>query len=171
MLTITDLTFSLAGRKLFDSASCRVPDRSRLGLVGRNGTGKTTLFKLIEGELALDGGSIDVRKGARIGGVKQEVPAGPEALLDIVLSADRERASLLAEADTATDANRIAEIHTRLADIEAHSAEARAASILSGLGFDAKAQTRAAAEFSGGWRMRVALAAVLFAAPDLLLLD
>lgn len=171
MLTITDLTFSLAGRKLFDGASCRVPDGARIGMVGRNGTGKTTLFKLIEGEYALDGGSIDVRKGARIGGVKQEVPAGPEALLDIVLAADRERASLLAEADTATDANRIAEIHTRLADIEAHSAEARAASILSGLGFDAQAQKRAAAEFSGGWRMRVALASVLFSSPDLLLLD
>lgn len=171
MLTITDLTFSLAGRKLFDGTSCRVPDRARLGLVGRNGTGKTTLFKLIEGEYAVDGGSIDVRKGARIGGVKQEVPAGPEALLDIVLSADRERAALLAEADTATDAARIADIHTRLADIEAHSAEARAASILSGLGFDSKAQARAAAEFSGGWRMRVALASVLFSRPDLLLLD
>ncbi|WP_340110265.1 ABC-F family ATP-binding cassette domain-containing protein [Pikeienuella sp. HZG-20] len=171
MLTITDLTFNLAGRRLFDGASMRAPDRSRIGLVGRNGTGKTTLFKLIEGEYAADGGTIELRRGARIGGVKQEAPAGPEALIEIVLAADRERAGLLAEAETATDPTRIAEIQIRLADIEAHSAEARAASILSGLGFDADAQARAAAEFSGGWRMRVALAAVLFSAPDLLLLD
>ncbi len=171
MLTITDLGFTLAGRRLFEGASMRAPDRARIGLVGRNGTGKTTLFKLIEGEHSPDAGSIDIRKGARIGGVKQEVPAGPEPLLDIVLAADRERAALLAEAETATDPHRIGEIHARLADIEAHSAEARAASILQGLGFDAAAQARAASEFSGGWRMRVALAAVLFSAPDLLLLD
>ncbi|MEX2519000.1 MAG: ABC-F family ATP-binding cassette domain-containing protein [Paracoccaceae bacterium] len=171
MLTINDLTFNLGGHRLFDGASMRAPDRARIGLVGRNGTGKTTLFKLIEGEYAADGGTIDLRRGARIGGVKQEVPAGPEPLLDIVLAADRERASLLAEAEWATDPTRIADIQLRLADIEAHSAEARAASILSGLGFDAEAQARAAAEFSGGWRMRVALASVLFSAPDLLLLD
>ncbi|MFN3259038.1 MAG: ABC-F family ATP-binding cassette domain-containing protein [Pikeienuella sp.] len=171
MLQINDLGFTLAGRRLFEGASMRAPDRARIGLVGRNGTGKTTLFKLIEGEHSPDAGSIEIRKGARIGGVKQEVPAGPEPLLDIVLAADRERASLLAEAEIATDPHRIGEIHARLADIEAHSAEARAASILQGLGFDSVAQARAASEFSGGWRMRVALAAVLFSAPDLLLLD
>lgn len=171
MLTITDLSFTMAGRPLFSGATARAPDGSRIGLVGRNGAGKTTLFRIIEGELQPDGGSVEVRKGARIGGVKQEVPAGPEPLLDIVLSADRERAGLLAEAETATDPERIANIQLRLADIEAHSAEARAASILSGLGFDGKAQARAAAEYSGGWRMRVALASVLFSAPDLLLLD
>ncbi|MEM7270724.1 MAG: ABC-F family ATP-binding cassette domain-containing protein [Pseudomonadota bacterium] len=171
MLTISDLTFSLGGRQLFDGASARAPYRSRIGLVGRNGTGKTTLFRLIEGELTADGGSIELRKGARIGGVKQEAPAGPDSLLDIVLSADRERDALLAEAEIAEDPNRIAEIQLRLTDIEAHSAEARASVILSGLGFDSAAQARAAAEFSGGWRMRVALAAVLFSRPDLLLLD
>ncbi|MEM7544625.1 MAG: ABC-F family ATP-binding cassette domain-containing protein [Pseudomonadota bacterium] len=171
MLTITDLTFTLAGRRLIEGATMRAPDRSRIGLVGRNGTGKTTLFKLIEGEYQPDEGSIEVRKGARIGGVKQEVPAGPDPLLDIVLAADRERAALLAEAETATDPTRISDIQLRLTDIAAHSAEARAASILSGLGFDAAAQARAAAEFSGGWRMRVALASVLFSSPDLLLLD
>ncbi|MFV0303296.1 MAG: ABC-F family ATP-binding cassette domain-containing protein [Paracoccus sp. (in: a-proteobacteria)] len=171
MLTISNLGFTLAGRRLFDGATMRAPDRARIGLVGRNGTGKTTLFRLIEGELTPDAGSIEIRRGARIGGVKQEVPAGPQPLIEIVLEADRERAGLLAEAETATDPNRIAEIQLRLADIEAHSAEARAATILSGLGFDAEAQSRAAAEFSGGWRMRVALAAVLFSAPDLLLLD
>ena len=171
MLTVTDLTFTLAGRRLIEGASFRAPNGARIGLVGRNGSGKTTLFRLIEGELAADEGSIEIRRGARIGGVKQEVPAGPSPLLDSVLAADRERAALLAEAETATDGGRIAEIQTRLADIGAHSAEARAASILNGLGFDAAAQARAAAEFSGGWRMRVALAAVLFSAPDLLLLD
>ncbi len=171
MLTITDLTFTLAGRRLIEGATMRAPDRSRIGLVGRNGTGKTTLFKLIEGEYQPDTGSVEVRKGARIGGVKQEVPAGPDPLIDIVLAADRERSSLLAEAEIATDPNRIAEIQLRLTDIEAHSAEARAASILSGLGFDSAAQARAASEFSGGWRMRVALASVLFSSPDLLLLD
>ena len=171
MLTVTDLTFTLGGRRLIEGASFRAPDRARIGLVGRNGTGKTTLFRLIEGELTPDEGTIDLRRGARIGGVKQEVPAGPEPLLDIVLAADRERAALMAEAEVAEDPHRIAEIQTRLADIDAHSAEARAASILNGLGFDSAAQARAAAEFSGGWRMRVALAAVLFSAPDLLLLD
>ncbi|MEO1611427.1 MAG: ABC-F family ATP-binding cassette domain-containing protein, partial [Pseudomonadota bacterium] len=171
MLTVTDLTFTMGGRRLIEGASFRAPDRARIGIVGRNGAGKTTLFRLIEGELTPDEGTIDLRRGARIGGVKQEVPAGPEPLLDIVLAADRERAALMAEAETATDAHRIAEIQTRLTDIDAHSAEARAASILNGLGFDAAAQARAAAEFSGGWRMRVAFASVLFSAPDLLLLD
>ena len=171
MLTIDDLTFAMAGRRLFEGASARVPDGARVGLVGRNGTGKTTLFRLIEGDLGPDEGSIAVRRGARIGGVAQEAPAGPEALLDIVLAADRERAALLAEAEVAEDAGRISEIQLRLADIEAHSAEARASSILGGLGFDSAAQGRPAAEFSGGWRMRVALAAVLFSRPDLLLLD
>ncbi|MEO0361424.1 MAG: ABC-F family ATP-binding cassette domain-containing protein [Pseudomonadota bacterium] len=171
MLTVTDLTFTMGGRRLIEGASFRAPEKARIGLVGRNGTGKTTLFRLIEGDLTPDEGSIEIRRGARIGGVAQEVPAGPEALLDIVLAADRERAALLAEAETAADPERIAEIQLRLTDIEAHSAEARASSILSGLGFDVAAQGRAAAEFSGGWRMRVALAAVLFSRPDLLLLD
>jgi ATP-binding cassette subfamily F protein 3 len=171
MLTISDMTFTLAGRRLFDGASARVPDNAKVGLVGRNGAGKSTLFRLIEGVYEPDQGSIEVRAGARIGGVAQEAPATRDSLIDTVLAADIERAALMAEAETATDAHRIAEIQTRLADIEAHSAEARAASILSGLGFDATAQARPCAEFSGGWRMRVALAAVLFARPDLLLLD
>ncbi|MEL7416627.1 MAG: ABC-F family ATP-binding cassette domain-containing protein, partial [Pseudomonadota bacterium] len=140
-------------------------------LVGRNGSGKTTLFRLIRGELSLDGGSVEVARGARIGGVAQEAPASDESLIDTVLKADTERDALLREADTATDPNRIAEIQLRLTDIDAHSAEARAASILTGLGFDTEAQARACKEFSGGWRMRVALAAVLFSRPDVLLLD
>ncbi|MEL6773973.1 MAG: ABC-F family ATP-binding cassette domain-containing protein [Pseudomonadota bacterium] len=171
MLTIQDLGFAMAGRPLFEGASARLPQRARVGLVGRNGAGKTTLFRLIRGELSPDAGTIALPPRARLGGVAQEVPGDARTLIEVVLEADEERARLLAEADHATDPARIAEIQTRLTDIEAHSAEARAAAILSGLGFDAAAQARATSEFSGGWRMRVALAAVLFSAPDLLLLD
>ncbi|MGG7566364.1 ABC-F family ATP-binding cassette domain-containing protein [Rhodovulum sp. DZ06] len=171
MLQIRDLSFTLAGRPLLQGASATVPANKTVGVVGRNGTGKTTLFKLIRGDFALDSGEIEIPRGWRIGGVAQEVPAGPDPLIEIVLRADAERAALLAEAETAEDPHRIAEIQLRLADIDAHSAEARAAAILSGLGFDSAAQARPAAEYSGGWRMRVALAAVLFSRPDLLLLD
>jgi ATP-binding cassette subfamily F protein 3 len=171
MLTISDLTFRMAGRTLIDDASVSIHDGAKVGLVGRNGTGKTTLFNLITGELSPESGTIEVPRGARIGRVAQEAPGTDVALIDFVLAADVERSRLLAEAETATDPHRIAEIQLRLADIEAHSAEARAATILSGLGFDADDQRRPCADFSGGWRMRVALAAVLFSAPDLLLLD
>jgi len=171
MLTITDLTYRIAGRLLLDQASLTIPTGHRIALVGRNGTGKSTLLRLIGGELAADSGDIQVPQGHRIGWVRQEAPAGSATLLETVLAADVERTGLLAEAETATDPDRIAEIHTRLADIEAHSAESRAARILSGLGFDAAAQQRPCSDFSGGWRMRVALAAVLFTEPDLLLLD
>jgi ATP-binding cassette subfamily F protein 3 len=142
-----------------------------VGLVGRNGTGKSTLFNVITGDIASESGRVTLRARATIGRLAQEAPNGPEPLVEVVLAADKERAALLAEADTATDPARIAEIHTRLADIGAHSAPARAAAILSGLGFSAEDQQRPCTEFSGGWRMRVALAAVLFAEPDLLLLD
>jgi ATP-binding cassette, subfamily F, member 3 len=142
-----------------------------MGLVGRNGTGKSTLFRLIRGEITPENGDARVQKGARIGWVAQEAPGGDESLMDVVLAADTERAALLVEAETATDPHRIAEIQTRLADIESHTAEARAGSILSGLGFTGEEQRRPCREFSGGWRMRVALAATLFARPDCLLLD
>ncbi|SES96994.1 ABC-F family ATP-binding cassette domain-containing protein [Oceanicella actignis] len=171
MLVIRDLSFSLAGNPLFDSASATIPEGRKVGVVGRNGAGKTTLFRLIRGELTPDAGQIEVPRGARIGGVEQEAPATADSLLDTVLAADAERAALLARAEVAQDPAEIAAIQTRLADIGAHSAEARAAAILNGLGFDAAAQARPCAEFSGGWRMRVALAAVLFSRPDLLLLD
>ena len=139
--------------------------------MGRNGAGKTTLFRLIRGDLSPEGGAVIVPKGLRVGSVEQEAPGGAESLIEFVLEADVERAALIAEAETATDPERIAEIQTRLVDIDAHTAPARAARILKGLGFDETAQGRALAEFSGGWRMRVALAAVLFSGPDLLLLD
>ena len=171
MLHINDLTFRIEGRMLFDQATFALPAKAKMGLVGRNGTGKSTLFRIIRGELSPESGSSNLKKGARMGWVAQEAPGGEDSLIDVVLAADLERSELLAEAETATDPNRIAEIQTRLADIEAHSAEARAGSILSGLGFSGTDQRRACKEFSGGWRMRVALAATLFARPDLLLLD
>jgi ATP-binding cassette subfamily F protein 3 len=171
MLTINDLSLRIAGRLLLEHASLTLPAGTKAGLVGRNGTGKTTLFRAITGDLASETGSIELPKNTRIGQVAQEAPGTDEPLIDIVLKADKERAALLEEERTATDPHRIAEIHVRLADIDAHSAEARAATILSGLGFDDDAQRRPASSFSGGWRMRVALAAVLFSQPDLLLLD
>lgn len=171
MLVIDDLSIRIAGRLLIDGASVRIPDGARVGLVGRNGTGKTTLFHVITGELPAEHGTVSFGARERIGRLAQEAPAGPEPLIEIVLAADRERTALLAEAETATNPHRIAEIQTRLADIGAHSAPARAAAILSGLGFSHDAQQRPAAEFSGGWRMRVALAAMLFSEPDILLLD
>ncbi len=171
MLHINDLSYRIQGRPLFEHATAGIPDGHKVGLVGRNGTGKTTLLRLIAGEIHADDGAISFPKNATIAHVSQEAPGGPETLLETVLAAHSELAALSAEAETAEDAHRIAEIHTRLSDIDAHSAPARAARILSGLGFDEAAQARPCAEFSGGWRMRVALAGALFAAPDILLLD
>jgi ATP-binding cassette subfamily F protein 3 len=171
MLHINDLTYRIEGRPLFEQATAAISDGWKVGFVGRNGTGKSTLLRLIREEIHPDAGEISLRKNRRLGGVEQEAPASGHSLIETVLAADSERAALLAEAETAEDPVRISEIHTRLADIDAHSAEARAGEILSGLGFSADDQKRPCAEFSGGWRMRVALAGVLFAAPDLLLLD
>ncbi|WP_417728415.1 ABC-F family ATP-binding cassette domain-containing protein [Roseovarius sp.] len=171
MLHIDDITYSVAGRTLIENASASIPDGHKVGIVGRNGTGKTTLFRLIRGELALEGGSINLPPRARIGGVAQEVPGNEVSLLQTVLSYDTERTELMEESERSTDGARIAEIQTRLADIDAWSAEARAASILKGLGFNDDEQLMPCSAFSGGWRMRVALAGVLFSQPDLLLLD
>ncbi|SEM76506.1 ABC-F family ATP-binding cassette domain-containing protein [Palleronia pelagia] len=171
MLRIHDITYAVAGRTLFEGASATIPEGHKVGVVGRNGTGKTTLFKLIRGELVLESGSIGLPSRARIGGVRQEVPSSDVSLLDTVLAADTERAGLMAEAETATDAGRIAEIQTRLADIDAWSGEARATQLLRGLGFTQAEIAMPCSAFSGGWRMRVALAGVLFSQPDVLLLD
>ncbi len=171
MLHINDLTYRIEGRVLIDGATVGLPTGHKVGLVGRNGVGKTTLLKIISGDLAPDAGSITVPRSARIGHVAQEAPGGEVSLIDWVLAADTERAQLLDEAEHAHDAHRIAEIHERLNDIGAHAAPARAAQILAGLGFDENAQQRPCGTLSGGWRMRVALAAILFLEPDVLLLD
>ena len=171
MLRLTDITYSIEGRTLIENANVVIPTGHKVGLVGRNGTGKTTLFRIIRGEMVLDTGDVDIPKGWKIGGVSQEVPGNEVSLIDTVLSADVERSNLLAESETATDPGRIADIQTRLTDIDAWSAEARASSILKGLGFTDAEQKMPCSAFSGGWRMRVALAAVLFSEPDLLLLD
>jgi len=171
MLHLNDLTYRLGPRLLIDQATVALPPNAKVGLVGRNGTGKTTLFRIILGELATESGGVGLPKNVRIGAVSQEAPGGPESLIEVVLAADTERNALLAEAETTEDPMRRADIEMRLVDIGAYSAEARAASILHGLGFDAAQQRRPCSSFSGGWRMRVALAAVLFTEPDLLLLD
>jgi ATP-binding cassette subfamily F protein 3 len=171
MLRINQLVYRIAGRTLFDDTSVHLPAGHRIGLVGRNGSGKSTLLHLVEGGLQADGGSLERRAGSRLASLAQEAPSGPSSLIDTVLAADLERNALLDEAESALAPGRIAEIHTRLADIGAHTAAARAAAILAGLGFTQAELARPLDDFSGGWRMRVALAATLFLEPDLLLLD
>jgi ATP-binding cassette subfamily F protein 3 len=171
MLSINDITVRLGGRTILDRSTAALPPGSRVGLIGRNGAGKSTLMKVVAGLLEADEGSADLPKAARMGYIAQETPAGPETPFETVLAADTERAALLHDAETTSDHHRLGEIHERLNAIGAHAAPARAARILVGLGFDEAAQQRPLDSFSGGWRMRVALAALLFSAPDLLLLD
>tara|TARA_R110001599_G_scaffold183303_1_gene376474 strand:+ start:2302 stop:4182 length:1881 start_codon:yes stop_codon:yes gene_type:complete len=171
MLNFSNITVRLGGTVILDGATAALPPGARVGMIGRNGAGKSTLMKVIAGMLEPDDGSVDMPKDARMGYIAQEAPAGQDSPLDTVLAADVERASLLAEAETAADPHRIGEIHERLNMIEAHSAPARAAKILIGLGFDEAAQQQPMDSFSGGWRMRVALAALLFSQPEMLLLD
>src|SRR6202522_513154 len=171
MLSISDISVRIAGRLLINHSSAQIVPGARVGFVGRNGVGKSTLFSAIRGELPTETGTITIPPRWRVGSLAQEAPDGPESLVNVVLKADLEREALMHEAETAHDPTRIADIQTRLVDIDAHSAPARVAAILSGLGFSTADQARSCSEFSGGWRMRVALAATLFAAPDLLLLD
>ena len=171
MLQLSNIFYSIQGKPIFENASAVIPTGHKVGIVGRNGTGKTTLFKLIRKSLTPDSGKIEIPKYYKIGGVEQEAPACETSLLQTVLEADIERTQLLKEVDDCKDGKRITNIYQRLEDINAYSAEARASSILSGLGLDNEAQQRPCHEFSGGWRMRVALGAVLFSNPDLLLLD
>ncbi len=170
MLIIKDLVFDAWGRRFFDGASVTLPPGAKVGLVGRNGSGKTTLFRLVLGELAAGDGEIILPKRARIASVDQEHPASPTPLLEAVLAADEERAALTAELATAAP-ERLGDIYARLSEIGADRAPSRAAEILAGLGFSRADLTRPMAEFSGGWRMRVAMAAALFAEPEILLLD
>jgi len=171
MLTIQDLTYRVGGRTLLDKASLSISAGHRVGLVGPNGVGKSTLFKLITGELIADSGDIGLIKNTTIGWVKQDLPEDDTPLIDVVLAADAERAALMLEAETVHDPDRMGYIYTRLDEISAYDAPSRAATILSGLGFNEEAQNRPISDFSGGWRMRVALAATLFRRPNLLMLD
>lgn len=171
MLSIQDLTYRVGGRLLLDGVSVNIPAGHRVGLVGPNGTGKSTLFRLIAGEIAPDGGEISLIKGATLGMVRQDLPDDETTLIDVVLAADKERTALLKESETAEDPERISYIFERLNEIDAYDAPSRAASILSGLGFTEVAQNSAISSFSGGWRARVALAAALFLQPSVLLLD
>jgi len=171
MLNLTDITVRLGGRTIIDGATAKLPPRSRVGLIGRNGAGKTTLVRVIAGMLEPDTGSVDMPRGSRLGYIAQEAPAGAATPFETVLAADTERAALMHEAETSHDPDRLGEIHERLNAIDAHTAPSRAARILVGLGFDEEAQHRPLDSFSGGWRMRVALASLLFSQPDLLLLD
>ena len=150
MLKIQNLFFAIDGKPLLQNASAVIPTGHKVGIVGRNGTGKTTLFRLIRKEWEADSGQIDLPSGFRVGGVDQEAPASDLSLLETVLAADHERSQLIADADIVTDADRLGQIHARLVDIDAYSAEARAASILAGLGFDRHAQARPCKQFSGG---------------------
>lgn len=171
MLRIDTITYRIGARTLLDQASAAINPGHSVGLVGRNGSGKTTLLRLITGELEPDNGGSETPTAWRVGVSAQEAPGGRQSLIDTVLGADKELAGLMAEAETAEDPHRIAEIHARLHDKAAHAAPARAARILAGLGFDEAAQQKPCDDFSGGWRMRVALASLLFSEPDLLLLD
>ncbi|MBN2529636.1 MAG: ABC-F family ATP-binding cassette domain-containing protein [Deltaproteobacteria bacterium] len=171
MLQINELSFAIGGRDIFTKASARIPRGKKVGIVGHNGCGKTTLLKLITGVLDIEGGRIDIQKKCMVGTVSQDAPSGSQTPLENVLAADRERSELMQMAKVEADSHKIAHIHERLLDIDAHSAPARAATILAGLGFNDDMQHRPLSSFSGGWRMRVSLAGALFAQPDLLLLD
>ncbi|MDF8335332.1 ABC-F family ATP-binding cassette domain-containing protein [Novosphingobium cyanobacteriorum] len=171
MLTIKGITIRLGGRTIIDRASATIPPGWKVGLVGRNGAGKSTLMKALMGQIDPDDGDIDLPRRARLGYIAQEAPTGTATPFDTVLAADVERAALMEESETCTDADRLADIHERLIAIDAWTAPARAARILLGLGFDEGMQAQPLDSFSGGWKMRVALAALLFSAPDVLLLD
>jgi len=171
MLSLNGITVRLGGRSILDGASAALPPRSRVGLVGRNGAGKSTLVRVIAGLLDPDEGAAEMPRGSRLGYIAQEAPAGSATPFETVLAADEERARLLDEAEHSSDPHRLGEVHERLNAIDAHAAPSRAARILVGLGFDEDMQHRPLDSFSGGWRMRVALAALLFSGPDLLLLD
>jgi len=171
MLSFNDIIVRLGGRTILDRAGAALPPRARVGLIGRNGAGKSTLMKAIIGQIEPDTGSIDMPRGARLGYIAQEAPSGDATPFETVLAADTERAALLEESETCEDPDRLGDVHERLLAIDAYSAPARAGRILVGLGFDEEMQNRPLDSYSGGWKMRVALGALLFSAPDLLLLD
>ena len=171
MLNLNGITVRLGGRTILDRATAALPPYSRVGLIGRNGAGKSTLMKVMIGELEADDGAIEMPKNTRIGYIAQEAPSGTATPFETVLAGDVERAALMEEAEHCADPDRLGELHERLIAIDAYTAPARAARILVGLGFDEEMQGRPLDSYSGGWKMRVALAALLFSEPDLLLLD
>ncbi|WP_235890461.1 ABC-F family ATP-binding cassette domain-containing protein [Sandaracinobacter neustonicus] len=171
MLNISGITVRLGGRTIIDKATAALPGRSRIGLIGRNGAGKSTLMKVMMGHIDPDEGRLEMPRGLRIGYIAQEAPDGATTPVELVLAADTERAALLLESETCEDMDRFGEIHERLMAIDAYAAPSRAARILVGLGFDEEMQNRPLSSYSGGWKMRAALAALLFSEPDLLLLD
>jgi ATP-binding cassette subfamily F protein 3 len=171
MLTINGLTVRLGGRTILDRAGASLPGKSRTGLIGRNGAGKSTLMKVMIGQLEADEGGIEMPRRTRVGYIAQEAPSGTATPFDTVLAADTERAELLVASEVEQDPDKLGDIHERLIAIDAYTAPARAARILIGLGFDEEMQGRPLDSYSGGWKMRVALAALLFSNPDLLLLD
>ncbi|KRB79863.1 glycosyl transferase family 1 [Sphingomonas sp. Root710] len=171
MLNFSNLTVRLGGRTILDRASAALPPKARVGLIGRNGAGKSTLMKVMIGSMEADDGDLDKPRNLRIGYIAQEAPSGTTTPIEAVLAADTERAALLIESETCEDPDRLGEVYERLMAIDAYTAEARAATILVGLGFDEEMQGRPLDSYSGGWKMRVALAALLFSEPDLLLLD
>ena len=171
MLNLNGITVRLGGRTILDGATAALPPKSRVGLIGRNGAGKSTLMKVMIGQIDPDGGAIEMPRGTRIGYIAQEAPSGTTTPIEAVLAADTERAALLTESETCEDPDRLGDIYDRLGAIDAYTAPARAAAILVGLGFDEEMQGRPLDSYSGGWKMRVALAALLFSRPDLLLLD
>ncbi len=171
MLNLNGITVRLGGRTILDRATATLPPYSRVGLIGRNGAGKSTLMKVMIGELEADDGSMEMPKNTRIGYIAQEAPSGTATPFETVLAGDVERAALMEEAEHCSDPDRLGELHERLIAIDAYTAPARAARILVGLGFDEEMQGRPIDSYSGGWKMRVALAALLFSEPDLLLLD
>ena len=171
MLNLTDITVRLGGRTIIDAATAKLPPKSRVGLIGRNGAGKTTLIKVLTDQLEADTGSVDMPRGTTLGYIAQEAPAGDSTPFETVLAADKERSALMVESETCEDPDRLGEVYERLIAIDAYTAPSRASQILVGLGFDEEAQHRPLDSFSGGWKMRVALASLLFSQPDLLLLD
>ena len=171
MLNINGITVRLGGRTILDRATAPIPPGARVGLIGRNGAGKSTLMKVMIGQLDPDEGEIEMPRKTRLGYIAQDAPSGERTPFETVLAADTERAALMAEAESCHDPDRLGHVYERLLAIDAYTADARAARILLGLGFDEEMQGQPLDSYSGGWKMRVALASLLFSEPDILLLD
>lgn len=171
MLSITDITYTIGARTILEDCNVNIVDGWKVGVIGINGAGKSTLFKLISDELTPDRGEIKISARQRLGQVRQDIEECDTPLIDMVLEADEEMSALMKATETETDPNKIADIYMRLTELDAYSAPSRAAILLTGLGFKEHELRQPFSSFSGGWRMRVALAAALFVQPEILLLD